>query len=117
MQTLKDNIIEVLLKNKLLSKEQLEKALNLQKVNRIPLRKVLVEQGVISEEVLLSVLSEQLYVPTLHLSKYRFDPAIIHIIPEHMARDNNLIPLSRIGNTLTVAIADPLNIFALDDLK
>jgi len=117
MQTLRENIIEILLKSKHLTKDQLEKALDLQKEKGMPLRRVLVGQGFISEETLLSLLSEQLYMPTLHLTKYKFDPVIINLIPERMARLYNLIPLSRIGNTLTVAMSDPLNIFALDDLK
>lgn len=117
MPTLKDNIIEILLKSKRLSKGQLESALALQKEKGIPLRKILVEKGIISEEELLSLLSKQLYMPSLHLTKYRFDPDIINIVPQDMARQYNLIPLSRIGNTLTVAMSDPLNIFALDDLK
>lgn len=117
MPTLKENIIEILLKSKRLTKEQLEGALVLQKEKRMPLRKILVEQGIVSEEELLSLLSEQLYMPSLHLTKYKFDPDIINLVPEAMARQYNLIPLSRIGNTLTVAMSDPLNIFALDDLK
>ncbi|MFH1458611.1 MAG: ATPase, T2SS/T4P/T4SS family [Candidatus Omnitrophota bacterium] len=117
MQTLKDNIIEILLKSQQLSKEHLEKALEIQKNKGIPLRKILVDEGMINEETLLSLLSEQLYVPTLHLKKYKFDPEVVKVIPEHMARLYQLIPLSRIGNTLTVAMSDPLNIFALDDLK
>jgi len=117
MQTLKNSIIEILLKSKSLSKEQLEKALNLQRENNLPLRKVLVEQKIISEELLLSLLSEQLYMPTLNLSKYKFDSAVVNLIPERLSRLYNLISLSRIGNTLTIAISDPLNVFALDDLK
>lgn len=117
MQTLKENIIEILLKSKHLSKEQLQKALEIQKERGMPLRKVLVDEEIISEEILLSLLSEQLYMPTLHLTKYKFDPAVINLVPERMVRLYNLIPLSRMGNTLTVAISDPLNIFALDDLK
>lgn len=117
MQTLKENIIEILLKSKQLKLEQLEKALKVQKQKQIPLRKVLVEQGIISEEELLSLLSGQLYIPTLHLTKYKFDPEVVKLIPERMARLYNVIALSRMGNTLTVAISDPLNIFALDDLK
>jgi len=117
MQTLRENIIEILLKSKHLTKEQLDKALDLQKEKGMPLRRVFVEQGFISEETLLSLLSEQLYMPTLHLIKYRFDPLIVSLIPERMARLYNLIPLSRIGNKLTIAMSDPLNIFALDDLK
>ena len=117
MPTLKENVIAILLQSKQLDKEQLEKALQIQKEKQIPLRRVLVEQGIISEEGLLSLLSEQLYIPTLHLAKYKFDPQIIELIPERMARLYNLIPLSRMGNTLTVAVSDPLNIFALDDLQ
>lgn len=117
MQTLRENIVEILLKSSQLNKEKLEKAILIQKQNGIPLRKVLIEQGVISEEELLSLLSKQLYIPTLNLKKYKFDPEIIRLIPEHIARGYNLIPLSRMGDTLTIAMSDPLNIFALDDLK
>ena len=117
MQILKENIVEILLKSKRLTREQIDKAFMIQKEKGIPLRKILVGEGMISEEMLLSLLSEQFYLPTLHLSKYKFDPAITNLIPERMARLYNLIPLSRMGNTLTVAMSDPLNVFALDDLK
>jgi type IV pilus assembly protein PilB len=117
MQTLRENIIEILIQSKHLNNEKLERALEIQKQKQIPLRRVLVEERFISEEELLSLLSEQLYIPTLHLTKYKFDRDIVDLIPERMARQYNVIPLSRIGNTLTVAISDPLNIFALDDLK
>ncbi|MFH0935319.1 MAG: GspE/PulE family protein [Candidatus Omnitrophota bacterium] len=78
---------------------------------------MLVEEKFISSEMLLSLLSKQLYIPTLHLSKYKFDPEVIKLVPERMAKLYNLIPISRIGNTLTVSVSDPLNVFALDDLK
>ena len=117
MQTLKENIIEILLKSKRLQREQIKKALQIQKEKGIPLRNVLVDEGFILEEELLSLLSGQLYIPILHLSKFKFDPEIVKLIPEHIARQYCLIPLSRMGNSLTVAMADPLNIFALDDLK
>lgn len=117
MQTLQDNIIELLLKNKLLTEEKLKQALRLHKEQHIPLRDILLKQEFISEELLLSVLSEQLYIPTLHLSKYKFDPEIIKLIPERICKLYNLIPISCLANTLTVAMSDPLNVFALDDLK
>jgi type IV pilus assembly protein PilB len=117
MPNLKDNIINILLESKKLTREQLEKALQTQKEKRIPLRKVLVDCGIISEDEILALFSEQLFIPALHLSKYKFDPQIIKLIPEHLARLYVIIPLSLIGKTLTVAIADPLNILALDDLK
>jgi len=117
MQTLEETIIEILFKSKRLQAGQIEKALQIQKVKGIPLRRVLVEQGFISEDELLSFLSTQLYIPILHLSKFKFDHEITKLIPEHISRQYCLIPLSRMGNNLTVAMADPLNIFALDDLK
>jgi type IV pilus assembly protein PilB len=117
MQTLQDTIVKILLESKQLTKEQLDKVLEAQKKRGVPLRNVLVEQGIISEEKLLSLLSEKLFMPSLHLTKYKFDPAIIGLVPESMARLYSLIPISRMGNSLTVAMSDPLNIFALDDLK
>ncbi|MDI6758695.1 MAG: GspE/PulE family protein [Candidatus Omnitrophota bacterium] len=117
MPTLKENIIKILLESKKITKEQLEEAIGLQKQKGIPLKKILVSQGFISEEFLLSLLSSQLYIPILHLSKYRFDSEIIKLIPERIAREYNLIPLSRMADSITVAVSDPLNIFALDDLK
>ncbi|MFH0738923.1 MAG: GspE/PulE family protein [Candidatus Omnitrophota bacterium] len=117
MLTLKENIIEILLKSNQINKEQLEKALAIQKKKQVSLRHVLVEQGVISEEGLLSLLAEHLYIPTLHLFKYKFDPKVVQLIPERLARQYNIIPLSHMANTMTVAISDPLNVFALDDLR
>jgi type IV pilus assembly protein PilB len=95
----------------------LERALGLQKQKNVPLRKILVDEGIITEEALLSLFSEQLYMPTLRLARFKFDTEIINMIPERMAKLYNTIPLSKIGNTLTVSISDPLNIFALDDLN
>jgi len=117
MHSLKENIMEILLKSQQITKVQLERALSLQKEKGIPLRRVLVDEGILTEEVLLSLFSEQLYIPTLRLAKFRFDEDVINLIPERMAKLYNTIPLSRIGSTLTVAMSDPLNIFALDDLS
>lgn len=116
MHSLKENIIQILLKSKRITKEQLEHALVLQKEKGVPLRMILVDERIVTEEILLSLFSEQLYIPSLRLAKFKFDPKIIDLIPEQMAKLYNTIPLSRIGNTLTVAMSDPLNIFALDDL-
>ncbi len=116
MHSLKENIIEILLKSKHITKEQLDRALSLQKEKNIPLRRVLIDDGIITEDALLSLFSEQLYLPTLRLNKFRFDTEIINLVPERMAKLYNTIPLSKIGSTLTIAISDPLNIFALDDL-
>ena len=100
-----------------MTKEQLERALELQRTRNVPLRKVLLDEGLISKEALFSLLSKQLYIPSLHLGRYNFDPEVISLVSERMARLYNLIPISRMGGTLTVAMSDPMNIFALDDLK
>ena len=117
MQALKEELIQILIKSKRLTLEQLEEALNLHKQKDVPLRTILIEKNLISEEELLSLLSKQLYIPTLHLAKYKFDPAVVNLVAEHTARQYGIIPISRMGDTLTVAMSDPLNIFALDDLK
>ncbi|MCX5699358.1 MAG: GspE/PulE family protein [Candidatus Omnitrophica bacterium] len=109
--------MEILIKSQQITKVQLERALSLQKEKGVPLRRVLVDEGIITEEVLLSLFSEQLYMPTLRLAKFRFDAEVINLIPERMAKLYNTIPLSKIGSTITVAMSDPLNIFALDDLS
>jgi type IV pilus assembly protein PilB len=117
MQTLREELLQILIKSKRLTQEQLDGALKLQKQKDVPLRKILIENNLISEAELLPLLSKQLYIPTLHLSKYRFDPAVINLVSQHIARRYCVIPISRMGSTLTVAMSDPLNIFALDDLR
>jgi type IV pilus assembly protein PilB len=118
MATLKERLIEILLSSKCLTQEQLDKAFQIQRQKSgVSLRKILVEEGFITENELVSLLSQQLKVPPISLSRYKIDPQIINLIPERIARHYHLIPISRIGNTLTVSMSDPLNIFALDDLK
>lgn len=117
MNSLKENIIEILLKSAHITKEQLQRALGLHKEKCVSLRRVLVDEGIVTEEALFSLFSEQLYMPTLCLARFKFDAETVNLFPEHMAKLYNAIPLSKIGNTLTVSTSDPLNIFSLDDLK
>ncbi|MFC1658574.1 GspE/PulE family protein [Candidatus Omnitrophota bacterium] len=117
MLNLKDKLIEILVKSKSISEDKLDKLIQLQKKKHLPLRKLLLKEKVISEKELLSILSEHLYLPSLRLNKYKFDQKVIALVPEKFCRQYGIIPLSQIGNTLTVAMSDPLNIFVLDDLK
>ena len=117
MLNLKERLIDILVKSKSISKERLDKLIQSQKKKNLPLRKLLVKEKIITEGELLSILSEHLFLPSLRLAKYKFDPKIIKLVPERFCRQYGIIPLSRIGNTLTVAMSDPMNIFALDDLK
>lgn len=117
MATFKDRLAELLVQEKLLSKEKLQEALDIQKKKNIPLREVLLRQGFVDETKLISALSRYLYMPTLSLSSYRIDQSLVAIVPQRIASQYCLVPISRIGDTLTVAMADPLNVFALDDLR
>jgi type IV pilus assembly protein PilB len=117
MKTLKDKIIDLLIKNKNLKKEQIEEAVRIQKEKGISLGKILVQKGLVTEQELLILLAKELNIPPIALARYKIDPEVLKNIPERIARQYNIIPISKIGNTLTLATADPLNIFALDDIK
>jgi type IV pilus assembly protein PilB len=79
--------------------------------------KALLKQGIISEQDLLVLLMRELHIPSIDLTKYRFDERLKSILPEKSARQYLVMPLSLLGQTLTVAIADPLNVFIMDDLR
>jgi type IV pilus assembly protein PilB len=117
MLNLKERLVDILIKSKSISQEKLDELIQLQKEKNLPLRKLLQREKIISEQEVLSILSEHLYLPSLRLAKYKFEPGIIALVPEQICRRYGIVPLSRIGNTLTVAMWDPLNIFALDDLR
>ncbi len=108
---------ELLLENKLITKDQLKKALEIQNKDGGALGQILVKQGFISDKDLLACLSRHLNVPPIDLQRLKIDPEVAVIIPENVARHYKLIPISLVGKTLTVAMADPLNIFAIDDIK
>ena len=78
---------------------------------------ILVQEGWVSEKDLLSLLGQELDIPPIDLSRFKIDPQIAKLIPERIARQYHVIPISQIGNTLVISMADPLNIFAMDDLR
>ena len=77
----------------------------------------ILKQGVISEHDLLALLVRELKVPSVDLSKYHFDERLKSMVPAKIARQHQVMPISCLGGTLTVAMADPLNVFAIDDLS
>ena len=117
MSTFKDRLTEIMLNQKILTAQKLQEALDIQKKKSIPLREVLLKEGFIDESRLISVLSDSLYIPTLNISNYHIDASLAGLVPERLSRQYRLIPIARLGDTLTVAMTDPLNIFALDDLR
>ncbi|MBU2541030.1 MAG: GspE/PulE family protein [Candidatus Omnitrophica bacterium] len=117
MATLSNKILEILVKTKRISLKQKQQVLSLKKQKDSSIKDILINEGFISNKELLAVLSEEFRLPPLDLSKYKIDAEIIKIIPERLARQHHLICVSQIGSTITVAMSDPLNIFALDDLR
>jgi len=108
---------DALLQDGLITEDQLQKALELQKQSGKRIGNVLVDMGVVTESDIVSILGKQLGIPYINLSNYLIDPATVRIIPENMARRHQLIPINKVGNKLTVAMVDPLNILAIDDIQ
>ncbi|HBA73342.1 MAG: type IV-A pilus assembly ATPase PilB [Geobacteraceae bacterium GWC2_55_20] len=110
---------EILVKNNLITREQLGKALEEQKLsgNQLRLGSILIKQNLLSEEDLTSFLSRQYGVPIVKLADYEIDPAVTKIIPPEVVQKYQLVPVNRAGATLIVAVSDPSNLFALEDIK
>jgi type IV pilus assembly protein PilB len=114
MLSLKERLTEILIKNKLLTEEQLNQALEIQKEKGGRLSDIITALKFIREEELVSVLSQGLGFPLIDLKRFKIDPEIAKIIPADIARHYQIIPISKMGSTVTLAMADPLNIFAID---
>ena len=108
---------ELLLKEKRISAEQLQEALNYQRTNGGKLGANLVKLGYVKDEEITALLSKQYGVPSIALSQFEIDPAVIKLVPAETARKYQIVPLSRAGATLTIAMTDPTNVFAMDDVK
>ena len=108
---------ELLLKEKRITPDQLQEALNYQKANGGKLGFNLVKLGFVKDEELTALLSKQYGVPSINLAQFEIDPAVIKLIPAETAQKYQIIPLSRAGATLTIAMTDPTNVFAMDDIK
>ncbi|MBI4313229.1 MAG: Flp pilus assembly complex ATPase component TadA [Candidatus Omnitrophica bacterium] len=108
---------DILIESKKITPAQLEQALARQKNSGENLSRILINSGFATQQDLMSVLSRGLNIPAIHLAKYHIEPEVATLIPEKVSRQYQVIPISLIGKRLTVAIADPMNIFAMDDLK
>lgn len=108
---------ELLLRNKLITKEQLDKALEVQKSGSSKLGYNLVKMGFVSDEEIATCLSKQFGISAINLSHFEIDQAILDLVPVEVARKYDLIPVNRTGAVLTVAMADPTNIRAMDEIN
>jgi type IV pilus assembly protein PilB len=108
---------ELLVKESIISAAQLKQALEHQKQHGGRLGTCLVNLGLVSDEDITAVLSRQYGVPSINLKFYEVDPAVIKLVPQETAVRYQIVPLSRVGSTLTIAMTDPTNVFAMDDIK
>jgi type IV pilus assembly protein PilB len=108
---------EILVKDSLITADQLKQALEHQKKNGGRLGTCLVKLGLVSDDDITAVLSRQYGVPSINLKFYEVDPAVIKLVPQETAVRYQIVPLSRVGSTLTIAMTDPTNVFAMDDIK
>lgn len=117
IKSFKDKIVDLLVSGNFVAKKDLDKAIEIQKRSQKSLAKILMEEGFVSQKDFMVVMSRQLNIPPIDLSKYKIDKSITQLIPERVAKQYSLIPVSKIGKVLTIAMSDPLNIFAIDDIK
>ena len=107
----------MLVSSGLITDEQLKKALSAQKNEGGRLGSLLVKLGFVPEDKLMTFLSKQYGVPYVDLSKFEINPAVIKHIPADVAQKYRIMPINRAGATITIAMVDPSNIFAIDDIK
>jgi type IV pilus assembly protein PilB len=108
---------ELLVKEKRISAEQLQQALSRQKANGGKLGQNLVQMGLVKDEEIAALLSKQYGVPSINLRQFEIDQSVIKLIPAETADKYQIVPLSRAGGTLTIAVTDPTDAFALAAIK
>ncbi len=113
----KKRLGDLLVEVGLVSNEQLEHSLSLQKKTGKKLGEILVSEKIVTEDQIIEVLEFQLGITHVNLGKFDIDPEATKLISENLAKRHDLIPIKKEGSVLVVAMSDPLNIFAIDDVK
>ncbi len=108
---------EILVRENLITPDQLRETLEYQRANGGRLGSNLVRLGYVSDDVVTAVLSRQYGVPSINLDLFQIDSDVIKLISEDVAMKYSVLPISKVGATLTLAMADPTNVFAMDDIK
>jgi type IV pilus assembly protein PilB len=108
---------EILVRENLITSQQLKEVLEYQRINGGRLGTNLVKLGMISDDVITAVLSRQYGVPSINLDLFHIEPEVIRLISQDVALKYSILPISKMGPTLTLAMADPTNVFAIDDVK
>jgi type IV pilus assembly protein PilB len=108
---------EILVRENLISPQHLRQALDYQREHGGRLGYNLVKLGLVSDDTITAVLSRQYGIPSVNLELFNIDDSVLRLIPQEVAQKYSVLPLSRVGATLTLAMVDPTNVFAMDDIK
>jgi type IV pilus assembly protein PilB len=108
---------EILVRENLISPQHLREALDYQREHGGRLGFNLVKLGLVSDDMITAVLSRQYGIPSVNLDLFQIDAQVLHLIPQEVAQKYSVLPLSRVGASLTLAMVDPTNVFAMDDVK
>src|SRR5882724_11638424 len=108
---------EILVRENLISPQHLREALEYQREHGGRLGFNLVKLGLVSDDMITAVLSRQYGIPSVNLELFQIDASVLRLIPQEVAQKYSVLPLSRVGATLTLAMVDPTNVFAMDDIK
>jgi type IV pilus assembly protein PilB len=108
---------EILVRENLISPQHLRQALDYQREHGGRLGFNLVKLGLVSDETITAILSRQYGIPSVNLDLFDIDDSVLRLIPQEVAQKYSVLPLSRVGATLTLAMVDPTNVFAMDDIK
>ncbi len=108
---------EILVRENLISPQNLREALDYQREHGGRLGFNLVKLGLVSDDMITAVLSRQYGIPSVNLELFQIDDSVLRLIPQEVAQKHSVLPLSRVGATLTLAMVDPTNVFAMDDVK
>lgn len=117
MASLQDRLKEILLRDQLIEADDFARAIKEQKKSGGPLLSILVKLNLIEEEVLTQVLSEGLGLPSINIARFPISPDVIKIIPKNLVEKYSVMPITLLGDNLTLAMMDPLDIFVIDSLK
>src|ERR1700730_3865952 len=108
---------EILVRENLISPQHVREALDYQREHGGRLGYNLAKLGLVSDDMITAVLSRQYGIPSVNLELFQIDESVLRLIPEEVAQKYLVLPLSRVGATLTLAMVDPTNVFAMDDIK
>jgi len=108
---------EILVRENLISPQHLREALDYQREHGGRLGYNLVKLGLVTDDMITAVLSRQYGIPSVNLELFQIDESVLRLIPQEVAQKYSVLPLSRVGATLTLAMVDPTNVFAMDDIK